>query len=79
MVHELANDGMLILWSTSYLDEAEQCREVLLLNEGELLFSGAPQELTRRMAGRTVLIAAPPAAIDRCCSGRSACRRSPTG
>ena len=59
MVHELANDGMLILWSTSYLDEAEQCREVLLLNEGELLFSGAPQELTRRMAGRTVLIAAP--------------------
>lgn len=79
MVHELANDGMLILWSTSYLDEAEQCREVLLLNEGELLFSGAPQELTRRMAGRTVLIAAPPAAIDRCCSGRFACRRSPTG
>ncbi|MEY8183403.1 ATP-binding cassette domain-containing protein [Serratia marcescens] len=60
MVHELANDGMLILWSTSYLDEAEQCREVLLLNEGELLFSGAPQALTRRMAGRTVLIAAPP-------------------
>ena len=32
---------------------------MLLLNEGELLFSGAPQELTRRMAGRTVLIAAP--------------------
>ncbi|MFZ1872625.1 MAG: ATP-binding cassette domain-containing protein [Chania sp.] len=56
MVHELANDGMLILWSTSYLDEAEQCREVLLMNEGELLFSGAPQELTQRMAGRTVLI-----------------------
>ncbi len=26
MVHELAGDGMLILWSTSYLDEAEQCR-----------------------------------------------------
>ncbi|MHA7847820.1 ATP-binding cassette domain-containing protein [Serratia sp. D1N4] len=59
MVHELANDGMLILWSTSYLDEAEQCREVLLMNEGELLFSGAPQELTQRMAGRTVLIEVP--------------------
>ena len=37
MVHELAGDGMLILWSTSYLDEAEQCRDVLLMNEGELL------------------------------------------
>lgn len=59
MVHELANDGMLILWSTSYLDEAEQCRDVLLMNEGKLLFSGAPQQLTQRMAGRTILIAAP--------------------
>ncbi|HDL6514685.1 TPA: ATP-binding cassette domain-containing protein [Yersinia enterocolitica] len=58
MVHELASDGMLILWSTSYLDEAEQCREVLLLNEGKLLYSGAPQELTQRMHGRTILIAA---------------------
>lgn len=38
MVHELAGDGMLILWSTSYLDEAEQCRDVLLMNEGELLY-----------------------------------------
>ncbi|PVZ87060.1 multidrug ABC transporter ATP-binding protein [Serratia sp. S1B] len=59
MVHELANDGMLILWSTSYLDEAEQCRDVLLMNEGKLLFSGAPQQLTQRMVGRTILITAP--------------------
>lgn len=58
MVHELASDGMLILWSTSYLDEAEQCREVLLLNEGKLLYSGAPQSLTQRMSGRTILVAA---------------------
>ncbi|WP_192458472.1 ATP-binding cassette domain-containing protein [Musicola keenii] len=56
MVHELANDGMLILWSTSYLDEAEQCRDVLLLNEGSLLYRGAPADLTRRMAGRCLLI-----------------------
>ncbi len=58
MVHELADDGMLILWSTSYLDEAEQCREVLLLNEGKFLYSGAPQTLTQRMSGRTILVAA---------------------
>ena len=37
MVHTLAGDGMLILWSTSYLDEAEQCKNILLLNKGELL------------------------------------------
>ncbi|WP_370557442.1 ATP-binding cassette domain-containing protein [Edwardsiella tarda] len=59
MVHELADEGMLILWSTSYLDEAEQCCEVLLLNEGRLLYSGPPQQLTQRMAGRTILLRAP--------------------
>ncbi len=56
MVHELAGDGMLILWSTSYLDEAEQCREVLLMNEGELLYQGPPQALTGKMAGRSLLL-----------------------
>ncbi|WP_256742385.1 ATP-binding cassette domain-containing protein, partial [Cronobacter sakazakii] len=56
MVHELAGDGMLILWSTSYLDEAEQCREILLMNEGELLYQGAPQALTEQMAGRSLLL-----------------------
>ncbi|HEY0208264.1 MAG TPA: ATP-binding cassette domain-containing protein [Acerihabitans sp.] len=55
MVHELADDGMLILWSTSYLDEAEQCRDVLLMNEGKLIYSGAPKTLTATMAGRTWL------------------------
>ena len=58
MVHELADGGMLILWSTSYLDEAEQCREVLLLNKGELLYNGAPQELTKTMQGRSFLVTA---------------------
>lgn len=56
MVHELANDGMLIVWSTSYLDEAEQCRTVLLLNEGQLIYSGVPEQLTASMQGRTWLV-----------------------
>ncbi|HBU3786101.1 TPA: ABC transporter ATP-binding protein, partial [Klebsiella pneumoniae] len=56
MVHELAGDGMLILWSTSYLDEAEQCRDVLLMNEGKLLYQGEPTALTQTMAGRSFLV-----------------------
>ncbi len=56
MVHELAGDGMLILWSTSYLDEAEQCRDVLLMNEGKLLYEGEPTALTQTMAGRSFLV-----------------------
>lgn len=59
MVHSLADEGMLILWSTSYLDEAEQCREVLLLNQGQLLYTGQPKQLTQKMAGRSYLLDIP--------------------
>ncbi|MCW2258218.1 ABC-2 type transport system ATP-binding protein [Providencia alcalifaciens] len=59
MVHTLADEGMLILWSTSYLDEAEQCKEVLLLNQGKLLYSGEPQSLTQKMLGRSFLLDVP--------------------
>lgn len=59
MVHELAGDGMLILWSTSYLDEAEQCRDVLLMNEGKLLYRGELTALTQTMAGRSFLVSSP--------------------
>lgn len=56
MVHQLANEGMLIIWSTSYLDEAEQSKSILLLNKGELLFQGQPQRLTQRVANRVYLL-----------------------
>jgi len=53
MVEELTNDGMAVLWSTAYLDEAERCDTVLLLNEGRIEYDGPPDQLTRRIAGRT--------------------------
>ncbi len=52
MVQELVDQGMAVIWSTSYLDEAELCPEVLLMNEGRLLFTGPPSELTDRVKGR---------------------------
>jgi len=52
MVHELIGQGITVIWSTAYLDEAELCGEVLLLNEGQLLFAGKPTDLTSRVAGR---------------------------
>ena len=71
MVHELAGDGMLILWSTSYLDEAEQCRDVLLMNEGKLLYQVEPTALTQTMAGRSFLrLPAHRKTTAVCCSGR---------
>jgi len=55
MVQDLKDEGIAIVWSTSYLDEAERCDDVLLLNRGELLFNGRPVELTRRVEGRSFL------------------------
>ncbi|MGH8323697.1 MAG: ATP-binding cassette domain-containing protein, partial [Steroidobacteraceae bacterium] len=52
MVSGLKNEGVGVVWSTAYLDEAEACDHVLLLNQGKLLFDGRPQALTRRTEGR---------------------------
>jgi len=53
MVKELSSEGMTILWSTAYLDEAEHFDTCILLNEGKLLYSGIPQDATRILSGRT--------------------------
>ncbi len=53
MVYNLIAEGISVVWSTAYLDEAQQCHTVLLLNEGKLCFSGDPADLTNRVAGRT--------------------------
>lgn len=51
MVRGLAQDGITILWSTSYLDEAEHFDTVLVLDEGKLLYAGPPANLTKTVAG----------------------------
>lgn len=56
MVNALAHDGMTVVWSTSYLDEAELCHEVLLMNQGQLAYQGTPQALAKKMMGRSVQI-----------------------
>ncbi|MEJ2760231.1 MAG: ATP-binding cassette domain-containing protein [Gammaproteobacteria bacterium] len=56
MARELSDEGICTVWSTAYLDEAERCDEVLLMNEGRLLFQGAPSELTGRLAHRSYVI-----------------------
>ncbi len=56
MVSGLKDDGVGVVWSTAYLDEAEACDHVLLLNNGKLLFDGPPGELTRRTEGRVFLM-----------------------
>src|SRR6185437_8599883 len=59
MVKELAGEGIGVLWSTAYLDEAEKCDTVTLLNEGHCLHSGPPAELTDGLRERVFRIFLP--------------------
>jgi drug efflux transport system permease protein/drug efflux transport system ATP-binding protein len=53
IVQELVADGIGVIWSTAYLDEAELCDAVILLHEGKKIFDGPPKELTDRVRSRT--------------------------
>ncbi|MFT4823284.1 MAG: ABC-2 type transport system ATP-binding protein [Halioglobus sp.] len=56
MVQELTQEGMAVVWATAYLDEAERCEEVLLLDHGKVVFAGGPKILTQRLDGRSLVI-----------------------
>ncbi len=58
MVAELVEQGIGVVWSTAYLDEAERCASVLLLDRGRVLFQGPPRDLTERVVGRCFLVEA---------------------
>ena len=56
MVRGLLTPDRIVVWSTAYLDEAEACDTVLLLNEGKLLYDGTPEDLAKRVEGRVFLL-----------------------
>ena len=56
IVHSLVGEGISVLWATAYLDEAERCHDVLLMNEGKLLAAGPPKTFSERVKGRTFAI-----------------------
>jgi ABC-2 type transport system ATP-binding protein len=50
LLHEFVHDGMTVLLSTPYMDEAERCHRVALVHDGRLLLSGEPQLLLSEFA-----------------------------
>jgi ABC-2 type transport system ATP-binding protein len=60
MVRELAGEGMTVLWSTAYLDEAERCDDVIVMNAGQILFQGQPAQFASRCVGRVFLVSQDP-------------------
>jgi ABC-2 type transport system ATP-binding protein len=41
----VADQGLTVLLSTAYLDEAERCSRVILLHQGKVLSQGSPQQV----------------------------------
>ena len=56
---ELADAGTTLLVSTHYMDEAERCHRLAILDRGVLVADGSPDELTGALAGRTLSVQAP--------------------
>ncbi|MDQ2702545.1 MAG: ABC transporter ATP-binding protein [Pseudomonadota bacterium] len=56
---ELADAGTTLLVSTHYMDEAERCHRLAILDHGALVADGSPAELTGALQGRTFEVVAP--------------------
>lgn len=53
---ELADAGTTLLVSTHYMDEAERCHRIAILDRGVLVADGTPDALTGELAGRTLVV-----------------------
>ena len=56
-VHELKNEGMSILLTTHYLEEAEQmCDQVAIINKGSLVFNGTPKDMIADFSNKKIIL-----------------------
>jgi|HigsolmetaAR202D_1030399.scaffolds.fasta_scaffold02209_3 ABC-2 type transport system ATP-binding protein len=55
VVDLVERDGLSVVVSTSYMDEAERCSHVVVLHEGRVLTRGAPDEIKQGARGHTFI------------------------
>jgi ABC-2 type transport system ATP-binding protein len=60
-IHALARDGLTVLVSTHYMDEAERCHRLAYIAYGKLLAEGTPAEILQAVGLSTWIIEAAPA------------------
>jgi ABC-2 type transport system ATP-binding protein len=56
ILYELSTEGITILTSTAYLEEAERCHRVALMHKGRLLLCDTPSQLKNNMRGEVVAV-----------------------
>ncbi|QKJ86075.1 ABC transporter ATP-binding protein [Paramixta manurensis] len=59
VLHELSNDGMTILVSTHYMDEAERCHHLAWMSYGRLLAAGTAETIIRSQGLTTFAVRGP--------------------
>ncbi|MGA2887620.1 MAG: ABC transporter ATP-binding protein [Terracidiphilus sp.] len=59
ILYELVAEGVAILTSTAYLDEAERCHRVALMHQGKLLFCDTPVNLKAKLGKDVLSVTAP--------------------
>jgi len=60
ILYSLLREGVTLFISTPYMDEAERCNRVALMQEGRILVSDTPQALKARMRGELFEVIATP-------------------
>jgi ABC-type multidrug transport system ATPase subunit len=45
LIHDMAADGLTVLVSTHYMDEAERCGRIVYLSDGKIVVQGTPDEV----------------------------------
>lgn len=61
LIHEMAAEGVTVFVTTHYLEEAEYCHRLALINRGRIVALGTPAELKRNyMTGELLLLEAQP-------------------
>ena len=59
ILYSLVFEGVTVLVSTAYLDEAERCHRLLLMHQGQRLFFGTPTDLKSMLPGGVLSISSP--------------------
>jgi ABC-2 type transport system ATP-binding protein len=58
-IHRLAGEGLTVLVSTHYMDEAERCHKIAYIASGRLMASGAIDEIVKGAGLHTYLVTGP--------------------
>ena len=56
LIHTLAAEGVCVIITTHYMDEAEYCNRIALINGGKLVALGSPSELKRSAIRGEILL-----------------------